>query len=281
MKAVNVTLLAILVLLVVALQSKSRTSNSVPSTLVSPPTGTIVSMSQEDILVENRGDPNREMDHFPYPASTSTSKSLSTNNPENLSTINQGLIFQNPDTIVHVRDNDVSPQESHFPKYYRKDTLSGNTIGSSEYKFAETDSKSSSRAWSDKNVSQYPTFYTSQLKDEITNVGAFFDVNNNLVDSTNPRSIALTGDVCYKTKEGEHVCLDNSRQYNPPPALVSDRSNCGFLNSIGLLEYSNLVKEDGERVNNGGNLYGQVKGSKKHNEVFSKPLQPEVLSCQI
>ena len=63
--------------------------------------------------------------------------------------------------------------------------------------------------------------------------------------------------------------------------MISDISNCGFLNSIGLLEFSNRIKEHGERVNNGGFLYDNVKGSKKHNEVYSKPLQPELLTCNI
>jgi len=171
--------------------------------------------------------------------------------------------------------------ESHFPKYYRKDNMSGNTIGSSEYKFAEVDNLKSSHAWSDKNVSQYPNFYTSQIKNGLTNPGDFFDVNNNFVDTTKPRSTANVGDICFMSKEGENVCLDNSRVQNVPPSLISDISNCGFLNSIGLLEFSNLIYEDKERVNNGGFLYGQVKGSKKHNEVYSEPIQPQNLSCQV
>ena len=74
---------------------------------------------------------------------------------------------------------------------------------------------------------------------------------------------------------------DNKNIHNVPPSLVGNRSNCGFLNSIGLLEFSNLVNESKERVNNGGILYDNVKGSKKYNEVYSKPIQQQVLSCQI
>ena len=241
----------------------------------------IITVTQEDILLRNRGDPKKEMPHFPYPQTTSRHKSLSTNYPEDLSIINQGTTINNPDMIVQIRDNGRSYQESHFPEYYKKDNLSANTIGTTEYKFAEVDNLKSSHSWTDKNVSQYPNYYSSQLKDEITNVGAFFDINNNFIDTTSPRSVVDVGEVCYRTKEGEQVCLDGSRNYNPPPALISDKSNCGFLNSIGLLEFSNRIKENGERVNNGGYLYGNVKGSKKHNEVYSKPLQPEVLTCNI
>ena len=241
----------------------------------------IITVTQEDILLRNRGDPKKEMPHFPYPQTTSRHKSLSTNYPEDLSIINQGTTINNPDMIVQIRDNGRSYQESHFPEYYKKDNLSANTIGTTEYKFAEVDNLKSSHSWTDKNVSQYPNYYSSQLKDEITNVGSFFDINNNFVDTTSPRSVVDVGEVCYRTKDGEQVCLDGSRNYNPPPALISDKNNCGFLNSIGLLEFSNRIKENGERVNNGGYLYGNVKGSKKHNEVYSKPLQPEVLSCNI
>jgi hypothetical protein len=288
MKTINVVLIVLLLVILLNINFNDDTKivrpvkieNQVDTLELVDPKG-VISVAQEDIMLENRGKPVRVMGNFPIPQTTTRHKSLSTNYPEDLSIITQGASLNNPDVIVEIRDNGVAYQESHFPEYYKKDTLSANTIGSTEYKFAEVDNLKSSYAWSDKNVSQYPSFYSSQLKDEITNVGAFFDVNNNFVDSTKPRATALTGDVCFRTSEGEHVCLDGSRNYNPPPALISNKNNCGFLNSIGLLEFSNKVKEDGERVNNGGFLYGNVKGSKKHNEVYSKPIQPEVLTCQI
>tara|TARA_B110000495_G_C22953990_1_gene558785 strand:+ start:457 stop:1299 length:843 start_codon:yes stop_codon:yes gene_type:complete len=241
----------------------------------------IISVSEENILIENRGDPVKTTGNFPIPQSSTISKSLSTDYPEDLSIITNGATIDNQDIIVEERSSITPMNESHFPKYYRKDNMSGNTIGSSEYKFAEVDNLKSSHAWSDQNVSQYPNFYTSQIKNGLTNPGDFFDVNNNFVDTTKPRSTANVGDICFMSKEGENVCLDNSRVQNVPPSLISDVSNCGFLNSIGLLEFSNLINEDKERVNNGGFLYGNVKGSKKHNEVYSEPIQQQVLSCQV
>jgi len=248
---------------------------------VGPTKDDIISVSEEDILIENRGPAIKTTGNFPIPQSTTHSKSLTTNYPENLSIITNGATIPNEDTVNIVRSAKVPLQESHFPEYYRKDNLSGNTIDTSEYKFAEVDNLKSSHAWSDENVSQYPNYYTSQLKNEVTNVGAFFDINNNFVDTTKPRSNANVGDICFVSKEGEKVCLDNQNIHNVPPSIVNNTSNCGFLNSIGLLEFSNLINEDKERVNNGGYLYGSVKGSKKHNEDYSKPIKRQILSCQI
>jgi hypothetical protein len=282
MKLLEILLIVVLVVVLIHINKDDKLS--VSDKLVDPVkpiNDNIISVSEEDILIENRGDPVKTTGNFPIPQSTTTSKSLSTNYPEDLSIITNGATIPNKDTVNIVRSATKPLQESHFPEYYRKDNLSGNTIDTSEYKFAEVDNLKSSHAWSDENVSQYPNYYTSQLKDEITNVGAFFDVNNNFVDTTKPRSTANVGDICFVSKEGEKVCLDNKNQYNVPPSLISDKSNCGFLNSIGLLEFSNLVNESKERVNNGGYLYGSVKGSKKHNEVYSEPIQQQVLQCQI
>jgi len=282
MKLLEITLIVVLVIVLVYINKKSKvSSHSKIDTLVKPHKDNIISVAEEDILIENRGPAIKTTGNFPIPQSSTISKSLSTNYPEDLSIITNGATIPNKDTVNIVRSSNVPLQESHFPNYYRKDNLSGNTIGSSEYKFAEVDNLKSDNAWSDENVSQYPNYYTSQLKDELTNVGAFFDVNNNFVDTTKPRSTANVGDVCFVSKEGEKVCLDNKNLHNIPPSLISDPSNCGFLNSIGLLEFSNLVNEDKERVNNGGYLYGNVKGSKKHNEVYSEPIQQQVMSCQV
>ena len=41
---------------------------------------------------------------------------------------------------------------------------------------------------------------------------------------------------------------------NVPPSLVSDSNQCGFLNSIGLLQYSNKVDPKNEKIMNGGSF---------------------------
>ena len=245
-------------------------------------------------LVEDRGVVNKDVIDFPYPNTTSESYELSANSFNNISNVAEkgtteysektdksvkGLI--NKDSIVEKRTGPPVKSESHIPTYYRKDNLSGSTIDSSEYKFGEVDNTKSSLAWSDQNVSQYPNFYTSQVKDELTNIGAFFDKNNQFADKTYPKSTANNDDGCYVGKSGEKVCVNNTRLYNVPPSLIYDVSNCGFLNSIGLLEYSNMINETKERVNNGGTLFGSVRGSKKHNESYSPVIPPQVTTCSI
>jgi len=277
MKLLEIGLLIVLIVIVV-----NMNIDTIPEIKnTHRPSSKTLPIYNEDILIENRGPPVKTMGDFPIPQSTTISKSLSSHYPENLSLINQGTTIPNKDVVFEHRSNKHSTQESHFPKYYRKDNMSGSTIGSSEYKFAEVDNQKSSHAWSDENVSQYPNFYTSQIKGGLTNPGDFFDINNNFVDTTKPRSTANVGDICYVSKDGEKVCLDNTRLQNIPPSLITNKSNCGFLNSIGLLEFSNLIYEDKERVNNGGFLYGTVKGSKKHNETYSEPIQAQNLSCQV
>ena len=281
MKLLEIVLIVVLLVILVNFTGLIKPSVPNPKPLSNNKSRDIISVAEEDILIENRGAPIKTTGNFPIPQSTTISKSLSTNYPEDLSIITDGATIDNQDIIIEERSSNTPMNESHFPKYYRKDNMSGNTIGSSEYKFTEVDNLKSSHAWSDKNVSQYPNYYTSQIKDELTNPGDFFDVNNNFVDTTKPRSTVNVGDICFVSKEGENVCLDNTRLQNVAPSIISDKSNCGFLNSIGLLEFSNLIYEDKERVNNGGFLYGQVKGSKKQNEVYSKPIQQPVLSCHV
>ena len=244
-----------------------------------------------DDLVEDRGVVDKDVLDFPYPNTTSESYELSANSFNNIYNVAnkgtneysdksvKGLV--NKASIIEKRSGPPVKRESHVPTYYRKDNLSGSTVDSSEYKFGEVDNTKSSLAWSDQNVSQYPNFYTSQVKDEVTNIGGFFDKNNQFADKTYPKSTANNDDNCYVGKAGEKVCVNNTRLYNVPPSLIYDVSNCGFLNSIGLLEYSNRINETEERVNNGGTLFGSVRGSKKHNEAYSPVIPHQVTRCSI
>ena len=239
----------------------------------------VVSQSRKDTLIEDRGLDEKEMPTFPIPESTTQLQELSPEVVEDLSIITRGAVIDSAPTVSEIRNGTVK-DESHFPKYYLKDTLSANTIGTTEYSFAgEVGEEAIS--WSDDNVSQYPTYYKSDFKGGLTNVGAFFDKNNQYTDITGPRTDAQIGDICYVSKEGEKVCLENDKLQNVPPSLVSDVNQCGFLNSIGLLQYSNRIDTSQERVINGGVLYDNVKGSKKYNEMYSEPLFGQVMECQL
>ena len=221
-----------------------------------------------------------KLGNFPVPPTSSESNPLneSTNNDTTL--INNSLIA-NP-SIVNIIRNGVDNKESHYPKFYRKDIMSGNTVGTTEHKFAETTDKSS-LAWSDQNVSQYPKYYKSDFEGGLTNVGSFFDQSNKYVDISGPRTDANVGDVCYTDKDGDKVCLENDKLINVAPQVVDNKGNCDSLNSYNLLKYSNYLKYGGgeNKVINGSSFYDNVKGSYKYSLTTDKPLKEEVLLCSL
>lgn len=250
---------------------EDRSKKNPPSPTVAP--------AKDPLLADPPAKPIQELGDFPTPPTTSTSSSLSPVFEEDLSRMNNGLPSSN-EVEVEYRST-VPSKDSHYPKYYRKDYLSGNTLGTSEMKFAGYSGAQSSLAWSDDNVSQYPKYYKSNFEGGLTNPGSFFDQNNQYTDLTGPRTDASINDVCYKSKSGETVCLENDKLQNVPPSLITDVNQCGFLNSIGLLEYSNRINETGEKIMNGGILYENVRASRSVNETPSAPIQPQVLPCMI
>ena len=274
MKVTVSTLIVGVVLLLILMNV--RPAKPIQRTLSKPAS---LDSSSEPILIETRGIEDKEMPTFPIPETTTGLQELSPSVPHNLSVITRDSVLNSEPTINEIRNGTVK-DESHFPKYYLKDTLSANTIGTTEYSFAGEVGEEAV-AWSDENVSQYPTYYKSDFKGGLTNVGAFFDQNNHYTDITGPRTDAQIGDICYVSKDGEKVCLENDKLQNVPPSLVSDVNQCGFLNSLGLLQYSNQIDTSQERVINGGVLYDNVKGSKKYNEMYSEPLFGQVMECQI
>ena len=280
MKLSTIIIVVVLVILLVGLQTKSQTcSRSQPKKLVPKSMDPIVTAERESKIIDNRGPDVKELPSFPIPETTTHLLPLSPDVVEDLSIITQGAVLPAKPTLSEIRSG-VVKDESHFPKYYRKDTMSGNTVGTTELAFSGHIDEEAI-AWSDENVSQYPTYYKSDFKGGLTNVGAFFDQNNQYTDITGPRTDAQVGDVCYVSKEGEKVCLENDKLQNIPPSLVSDVNQCSFLNSIGLLQYSNRIDASQERVSNGGFLYDNVRGSKKNNETYSEPLFGQVTQCQI
>ena len=64
-------------------------------------------------------------------------------------------------------------------------------------------------------------------------------------------------------------------------SIITNRNNCGFLNSIGLLEFSNNLHDNSDKVINGGFLYGTVKGSSSYKSPYSKPIEKQVLTCEL
>jgi hypothetical protein len=188
----------------------------------------------------------------------------------------------------------------YLPDYYRKDRLGGNDIGTEELR-PFTNSEEPDNSWTDVNVSKHPRFYNSDIKNELTNVGLFFDKNNQYNDKTSSNTEVLVSDSCYTDKEGEIFCEDNTKLQNIPPSLISDINKCYALNTIGMYKDKktkdkevvsfNSEKIDGEelgvwsysddRTINGGNFFGNVVASKNKNEINSRPLGRLSGGCSI
>ena len=239
--------------------------------------------SKKDIIkkVETRGiKTGDKLGSFPIPPTSSESKPLSESTNNDTTLINDTLI-SNPD-IVNVIRSGVVNKESHYPKYYRKDLISGNTVGTTEYTFAETTEKSS-LAWSDQNVSDHPKYYKSDFDGGLTNIGSFFDQSNRYVDITGPRTDANVGNVCYTDKDGGNACLENDKLMNIAPLVVDNKRRCGSLNDYNMLQYTNYLKYGGgnNKVINGSSFYDGVTGNNKFNSKYDVPLKEEVLSCSL
>ncbi len=241
-----------------------------------------------------------DLGEFPTPQLSRGFKKLS---KEVMKPINNVKDFfpnkKNPAIIRDVPENMVK-ERIYFPDYFRKDRLSGNDIGTEEMRpFTTNDEPDNS--WTDTNVSQHPKFYTSDVKDELTNVGAFFDKNNQFNDKTSSNTEALPSDSCYINKKGEKFCEDNTRLQNIPPSLITDINKCYALNTVGMYkdkdknpkEYVsyNQEKIDNEtlgvwaysddRVINGGKFFNEVFPSKKINEKSSSNLKGLSGGCSL
>ena len=232
--------------------------------------------------VETRGlKTDDKLGNFPIPSTSSETTPLSDSTNNDTTLINDSLIA-NP-SIVNVIRAGIDNKELHYPKYYRKDLISGNTLGTSEHKFAQTDNNKSSLAWSDDNVSQYPKFYKSEFGGGLTNVGSFFDQSNRYVDITGPRTDANLGDVCYTDKDGVKVCLENDKLMNVAPQVVDNKKSCGFLNDYNMLQYTNYLKYGGgnNKVINGSPFYDGVTGNNRFNSSYEEPLKEQILPCSL
>lgn len=213
-----------------------------------------------------------------YPETTTLSQKLSNLKellPQNISNI----VNNDPLVIVRNKMNQVRNIEP-----VKKDTLSPNPIGTTEYKFIDENPK---YAWSDVNVSQHPEHYKSNFTDELTNSGGFFDNDddNKFHDRTSSRSSSNLPDRCFMNQNNEVLCNFNNRLQNIPPTLISDKLNNQVLHSIGqgkgdifkTIEESNVRSVNGnsyqswdyenEKTINGG-MFGDIQASNATNEDY-------------
>ena len=222
----------------------------------------------------NNNNNKANLGEFPIPQSTSEEKLLTDKiNPISISSTNK---------LPHHKISEIRYSQhntNYIQSFYPQDNLSANTIGSSEYKFAEVDNTKSSIAWTDENVSQYPTYYTSDIKNELTDVGSFYDTNNQYNDARSTKSIYDLDDICRNDEKGNKICLNNQRLQNIPPVLITDISNCGTLNSKNIA----LIKDklyNKNNISNGYPFFNKVTG-KEDVRYYSTPLKQSNLNCLI
>lgn len=223
---------------------------------------------QEEIQDENYVDVTKSVKDFPYPQISRTFKRLS-NGKTILPLESDESLPQGDKNLTITRTGmDNVKQRMYLPDYYRKDRLSGNTIGSEELRPFLTDEKTTESSWTDKNVSEHPKFYNSDVRDNLTDIGSFFDKNNNYNDKASSRSVALPSDRCYLDKMGNQFCEENTRLQNIPPKLISD-PNSPVLNTIGYYKDQNIIDDMKDKLINGGIFFNSIKGSNGKDETFS------------
>jgi len=242
-----------------------------------------------------------ELGNFPFPQISRGFKKLSKKTMKPLNNL-RDLLPDGKDNINIMRDTprNVNKKRIYLPDYYRKDRLGGNDIGTGELR-SFTNSEEPDNSWTDVNVSKHPKFYNSDIKNELTNIGSFFDKNNQYHDKTSSNSEVLVSDSCYKDKEGELFCEDNTRLQNIPPSLISDINKCYALNTIGMYKDRNKKGKESvsfnseqihgedlgvwsysdDRIINGGSFFNNVFASKNKNEINSKPLKRLIGGCSI
>lgn len=129
------------------------------------------------------------------------------------------------------------------------------------------------KAWTEENISKNTKYYTSDIKDEKTDVGKFFNKNKEFVDITSYKSNDIIPDKCF-FENGELNCQFNNRLQNIPPTLIEQPDSNPVLLSIGDDKNinTNLVSADVYTFE--GNTYnvweyGQEEGQKGYNNDSS------------
>ena len=226
---------------------------------------------QEEIQSESYVDKTKNIQDYPYPQLSRTFKRLSHGkSPVPLNNEDKILPTGTKDlNLVRTSDHENVKTRMYLPDYYRKDRLSGNPTMTEELRPFVMDSDNSESSWTDKNVSEHPKFYNADTKDELTNIGSFFDKNNYYGDRTSSNSESLTSDSCYRDRSGSTFCEDNTRLQLIPPKLISDPNSCLVLNTIGPYKDLSNIVDNKDRVINGGTFYDNIKASLKDNESFS------------
>ena len=90
-------------------------------------------------------------------------------NDSAISSVNYKYVGGKP-TVKIIRNKGAVTGENtiyYEPQYIPKDNMSANDIGSTEYRFAQFNENTPSKAWVDYNISQYPGYYKSDFSSNI------------------------------------------------------------------------------------------------------------------
>jgi len=239
--------------------------------------------SQEEIQDLTYVDKTQYIKEFPYPQISNSIKQLSKgklpypiNNKDALPSGDKELTMTRTTT-----PHNIMKQRMYLPDYYRKDRLGENPTGTEELRPFVQDNKTSESSWTDTNISDHPKFYNSEMKDEITNIGAFFDKNNQYNDTTSSNTETLPSDKCYTDKHGQQFCKDNTRLQLIPPSLITDPQSCFALNTVGLYKDKSSFPVRDNKVMNGGVFFNDTMASQHENETFSQPISVQQGSCEV
>lgn len=184
--------------------------------------------------------------------------------------------------IKVIRNNILETKEKEANRSVEKiipgsgDIITPNPIDTSEYYYVGEDT---SNAWSETNISQHPTYHTSNISNELTQSGKFFDSNNQFHDQTSPSAKTHLPDRCFISENNQVLCKFNNRLHNIPPKLIDNKQKNKLLESIGqgggnifkpisskeVLNINNnsyqVFNYENEKTNNGGEFYKDVVAS--------------------
>jgi hypothetical protein len=274
--------LLLLIGLIVAYQYFKPISKIDPSI---PPTQNDIQTLQYVNKEQFKEEKNKYNDDFPYPQISNAYHRLSKGELTSSMHLQDLILPNNSGPLTHRRTTDtpenMNTQRIYVPDYYRKDTLSANDIGSEEMRSFLTDSEESESSWSDTNVSKHPKFYTSDgPMNELTNIGSFFDKNNNYHDKSSNNTNVLPSDNCFIDKSGDIFC-ESATNTLIPPQLITDVKNCQTLNQIGSYSKINYTDSGKDRLMNGGSFFNSILPSVKDQDNYSKPIEPQLGDCSL
>tara|TARA_B100000035_G_scaffold287252_1_gene272078 strand:+ start:484 stop:1314 length:831 start_codon:yes stop_codon:yes gene_type:complete len=173
---------------------------------------------------------SKELLDFYIPKTTSKSIKLSKNS--NKSILSNNKTKDKNKKLIYPRHVKFNNEPIIYePKY--DDVFISSNQGNTEL-YPVDSSLNISKSWTEKNVSEHPKYYRAEIEDEVTNVGAFFDKNNQFFDSTSNRAKNNLPDRCFLNENNDVECEFNNRLYNVPPKIINNINKNIIYNDVGV-----------------------------------------------